>query len=163
MAYNNPQPTYQQPAYQQSPYQQQYAPVFPGPVGLRKTNRSLLKFIFLGIITLGIYDIVVMTESTDTVNIIANRYDGRKSTHYCLMYFLFGWLTCGIGWFVWFHNISDRIGNELQRRGHLRSLSASDYWLWCVLGSLIVAGPFIYYYKFFKAMNELSADYNMRG
>lgn len=138
-------------------------PNYQSPIAPRSTNRSLLKYILLGFITLGIYDIVVMTESTNTVNIVTSRYDGRKSMHYLLMLFLFGWLTCGIAWMVWFHHISDRVGNELQRRGYDRLLSASDYWLWYVLGSLIVVGPFIYLYKFFKALNTLAADYNQRG
>ncbi|WP_300767010.1 DUF4234 domain-containing protein [uncultured Bifidobacterium sp.] len=138
-------------------------PPIQSPVGRRKTNRSLAKFVLLGFITLGIYDIVVMTESTNTLNLIANRYDGKKTMHYCLMVFLVGWITAGIGWLVWCHRISNRIGDELQRRGHARKLSASDYWLWGVLGSLIVVGPFIYMYKFLHAMNELAEDYNQRG
>lgn len=151
-----------QPYPQQTPYQPVTPPI-QAPVGQAKTNRTLLKYILLGIITLGIYDIVVMTESTNTLNRIANRYDGKKTMHYCLMFFLVGWITLGIAWFVWFHKISNRIGNELQRRGHDRMLSASDYWLWNVLGAFIIVGPFIYMYKFLKAMNALSADYNVRG
>lgn len=42
-------------------------------------------------------------------------------------------------------------------------LSASDYWLWGILGSLIIVGPFIYMYKYLKAINTLCADYNHRG
>lgn len=138
-------------------------PPLQAPVGQRKTNRGLLKFLLLGLITFGIYDIVVMTESTNTVNLIADRYDGKKTMHYCLMFFLVGWITAGIAWFVWWHRISNRIGDELERRGHARNLSASDYWLWNVLGSLIIVGPFIYMYKFLHAMNELAEDYNQRG
>jgi hypothetical protein len=29
-----------------------------------------------------------------------------------------------------------------------------------MLGSLIIVGPFIYLYKFFKAMNIIADDYN---
>ena len=42
-------------------------------------------------------------------------------------------------------------------------LSASDYWLWGILGSLIIVGPFIYMYKYLKAINTLCADFNHRG
>lgn len=150
----------QQGHYPQSP---NVLPTIQAPVGQVNTSRGLLKFVLLGIITLGIYDIVVMTESTNTLNKIANRYDGKKTMHYCLMYFLIGWLTCGIAWLVWFHKISNRIGDELERRGHTRMLSASDYWLRNVLGAIIVVGVFVYLYKFFKAMNTLSEDYNRRG
>jgi hypothetical protein len=151
-------PQFQQP--QQCYYQ---APIPQRPVMPVKTNRSLLKYILLGIITLGIYDLVVMTETTNSVNTIVSRYDGRRSMHFLLMFFLFGWLSCGIAWFVWFHRISNRVGNELQRRGYPRLLSASDYWLWYVLGSIIIVGPFIYLFKMFAAVNTLANDYNQRG
>lgn len=128
-----------------------------------KTNRSLLKYILLGIVTLGIYDIVVMYDVTESTNMVATPHDGRKSTNYLLMYFLFGWLSLGIAWLVWYSNLSDRIGNELQRRGMPREVSMSDFWLWCILGSLIIVGPFIYLYKLLKATNMMCEDYNARG
>ncbi|MBB2954623.1 hypothetical protein FHX77_000003 [Bifidobacterium commune] len=147
-----------------NPGMQQYQQeVSAAPVAQLNTNRSLLKWIFLNIITLGFYGLFVMTSSTDALNVIASRYDGKKTVNYPAMYFVIGGLTLGIGWLVWYHNMSDRIGGELQRRGHARNLSASDFWLWKVLGLLIIVGPFVYRYKYLRAMNELCADYNQRG
>ena len=100
--------------------------------------------------------------STD-INTIASRYDGKKTMHFCLVLFIFSWLTCGIVPIVWFHNISGRIGNELRRRGINYSFGAGSFWGWDVLGSLIIVGPFIYAHKLFKAMNLLAADYNVKG
>lgn len=128
-----------------------------------KTNRSLLKYILLGLITFGIYDIVVMYDVTEATNMVATPHDGRKSTNYLLMFFLFGWLSLGIAWLVWYSNLSDRIGNELQRRTMPREVSMADFWLWCILGSLIIVGPFIYLYKLLKATNMMCEDYNARG
>ena len=51
------------------------------PVGQLKTNRSLLKLILLSIITLGIYGIVVMSSVSTDINVIAGRYDGKKTMH----------------------------------------------------------------------------------
>lgn len=64
---------------------------------------------------------------------------------------------------VWNPKISNRIGAELKRRGIFRHISASSFWLWNVLGSLIVVGPFVYMHKLFKATNLLAADYNAKG
>ena len=128
-----------------------------------KTNRGLLKYILLGLITLGIYDIVVMYDVTESTNMVATPHDGRKSTNYLLMFFLFGWLSLGIAWLVWYSNLSDRIGNELQRRGMPREVSMADFWLWNILGALIIVGPFIYLYKLLKATNMMCEDYNARG
>lgn len=43
------------------------------------------------------------------------------------------------------------------------SFGASTFWLWGILGSMIVVGPFIYTYKLLKSMNLLAADYNAKG
>lgn len=51
----------------------------PSPVGQLKTNRSLLKFILLSLITFGIYGIVVMSNVSSDINTIASRYDGKKN------------------------------------------------------------------------------------
>lgn len=128
-----------------------------------KTNRGLLKYILLNLITLGIYGLVVMSTISTDINTIASKYDGKKTMHYCLVVFIFSWLTLGIVPIVWFHKISARIGNELSRRGIGYSFGAGTFWGWNVLGSLIVVGPFIYAHRLFKAMNLLAADYNVKG
>ena len=128
-----------------------------------RTKRSLLKYVLLGLITLGIYDIWQMSEVGETLNLIATRRDGKRTMHYCLMFFLLGWLTLGIGWLVWFHKLSSRIGTEQAARGLPVTVTATTYWLWNILGSLIIVGPFIYTYKLLHAMNDLCADYNARG
>lgn len=142
---------------------QQAQVVSAGPVGQLKTNKSLLKFILLSMITFGIYGIVVMSSVSNDINIIASRYDGKKTMHYCLLCFLVGPITCGIAVLVWFHKISARIGSELERRNIDYSISASTFWGWYVLGSFIIVGPFVYMYKLFNAMNMLAEDYNIRG
>ena len=148
----------------ESNFQNQQAQVVSaGPVGQLKTNKSLLKFILLSIITMGIYGIVVLSSVSNDINTIASRYDGKKTMHYCLLCFLVGPLTLSIGCFVWFHKISARIGSELERRNIDYTIGASTFWGWYVLGSFIVIGPFIYLYKLFKAMNMLAEDYNVRG
>lgn len=83
-----------------------------------RTKRGLLKYVLLGLITLGIYDIWQMSEVGETLNLIATRHDGKRTMHYCLMFFLVGWLTLGIGWLVWFHKLSSRIGVEQAARGY---------------------------------------------
>lgn len=137
--------------------------VSTAPVGQLRTNRGLLKFILLSIITFGIYGIVVMSNVGTDINAIAGRYDGKKTMHYCLVAFVFSWLTLGIVPIVWYHKISNRIGNELTRRGISYSFSAKTFWLWGVLGSLILAGPFIYMHKLLKSMNLLAENYNVNG
>ena len=128
-----------------------------------KTNKGLLKTILLSIITFGIYPLVIMSVISNDINVVASRYDGKKTMHFCLLAFIVAPITLGIGAIVWYHRISNRIGDELKRRGIGYSFSAADFWLWNVLGSLIAIGPLVYLYKMFKAVNLMNADYNTNG
>lgn len=97
--------------------------------GIRlNTNRSLIKYILLSLITFGIYGLVVMSSISEDINTIASRYDNKKTMHYCLIVFLFSWLTLGIAVLVWYHRISDRVGDELKRRGINYPISSTTFW-----------------------------------
>lgn len=137
--------------------------VSTAPVGQLKTNKGLLKTILLSLITFGIYPLVVMSAVSNDINVVASRYDGKKTMHYCLLFFLVAPITLGIGAIVWSHKISNRIGAELRRRGIAYKFSAVDFWLWNTLGCLIIVGPFIYLHKLFKAVNKMNAHYNVNG
>lgn len=150
----------QQP--QQPVYQQQYQ-ASTAPVGQLKTNRGLVKYVLLSLITFGIYGIVVMCKVPSDLNVIASRYDGKQTKSYLLMVLLLSWLTLGIYPLIWYHGMSARIGNELKRRGINYNFSAASFWLWNTLGCLIIVGPIVYTGKLFKAMNLLSEHYNVNG
>ena len=137
--------------------------VSAAPVHKLKTNRGLLKYIFLSILTFGIYGIVVMEDVTMDINIIAGRYDGKRTMSYCLILFLFAALTFGIAPLVWVHRMCNRIGCELLRRGIDYRFGAGTFWGWGFFGSLILVGPFIYTHKLLKSMNLLAAHYNTNG
>ena len=134
--------------------------MYPAPLN---TSRGLIKTILLSLLTFGIYSIVLYSGMSTDINIIATRYDGRKTMHYCLLLFLVAPLTCGIAAFIWCHRLCDRMGNELRRRGIAYRFGAGSFWGWNILGSVIGIGPFIFLHKLCKAMNLLCADYNMRG
>ena len=138
---------------------QNYAP----PAQKLNTSRGLLKTILLSLITFGIYPLVLYSVMSSDINVIASRYDGRKTMNYLLLMFIVAPITLGTGGIVWCHNISDRIGNELKRRGIAYSFGAGSFWGWNVLGSLIGIGPLVYTHKLLKAMNLLCADYNEKG
>ena len=133
------------------------------PIGQLKTNRSLLKFILLSLITFGIYAIVVLYVMAEDMNTLASRYDGKRTMNYALLMFLIGPITFGIAYIVWYHKLSNRIGSELTRRGINQTFSAGDFWLWYVLGSLIIVGPFVYLHKMLKSVNLLCEHYNVNG
>lgn len=133
------------------------------PAAQLKTNRGLLKFLLLSIITVGIYGIAVMSDVSMDINIIAGRHDGKRTMQYCLVFFVFSWLTLGIVPLVWSHRLCARIGAELSRRGIFYPFGAGTFWGWGFFGSLILVGPFIYTHKLLKSMNLLAAHYNIHG
>ena len=129
-----------------------------------KTNRGWLKLILLTIITFGIYPIVFYSKISTDINLIASRYDGKKTLHFCLLLFIISPLTLGIGAIVWSHRLCARIGVELARRGIAYRFGAGDFWGWCILGSMLCClGPIIFLHKLCKSMNLLCADFNARG
>ena len=159
------QPQYQpRPAYTQQPVQTKPAPARGGYAPARKlpTRRGLGKMFWLGIVTLGIYPSVIMSRIPEEMNIVASRYDGKRTEQMLWMPVL-ATLTLGIYALVWIHQLCNRMGAELQRRRIDYKFGASTFWLWNVLGSLILVGPFIYTHKMMKAMNLINSDYNEKG
>lgn len=126
------------------------------------TCRGLGKMFFLSILTLGIYPMVIYSRIVTELNIAASRHDGERTMPYFGMLVLAP-LTLFIYALVWIHGLCRRIGAELQRRGLNYKFGAATFWLWNVLGSLIIVGPFIFIHKMMKSMNKINADFNERG
>lgn len=136
----------------------------PSPVGQLKTDRGFWRYFFLSLITLGIYHFVYWSSISNDINVIAAHYDGKKTMHYCLLFFIIDPLTLGIAYFVWNHKLCNRIGDELERRGMDRMISGKTFWGWSVLGILLLGiGPMIYVHKVADAMNTLASNYNREG
>ena len=126
------------------------------------TKRGLGKMIFLGLITLGIYPMVIYSRIITELNILASRYDGKRTMPFFGMLMLAP-LTLGVYAFVWFHNLCQRIGDELQRRGIDYKFGPAQFWLWNILGAFILVGPFVFLHKLMKSMNLLNKDFNVKG
>ena len=137
-------------------------PVSRPPALALTTRRGLLKWILLNIITLGIYSLYFMYSIKRDLNIIADNHNGSR-TMGLIALCLLTVITFGIATIVWWHKISARIGREQVYRGLEKTFGASTFWLWQVLGAMIIIGPFVYIYKLCKAMNAICADYNVRG
>ena len=126
------------------------------------TDRGLGKMIFLGLLTLGIYPTVIWSRIVTELNIAASRYDGQRTMPYFAACTLAP-VTLSIYAWVWMHKFSNRVGAELHRRNIDYSFSAKTFWLWGVLGSLIIVGPFVYTHKLMQSMNRINEDFNVRG
>ena len=104
-----------------------------------KTNRGMLKTVLLGLVTLGIYPIVVYSQMGRDMNTLSYR-DGKKTMHFCLIRFLVAPLTGGIVGMVWWHRFCNRVGRELERRGMPCKFDAGAFWGWKMTGILLIVG-----------------------
>ena len=94
------------------------------------------------------------------VSAVTSILSGEKLTEVIIILAV---VLLGIVPLVWAHRFSNRVGSELLRRNLPYQFNAGTFWLWNVLGSLIVVGPFVYTHKLLTAMNMLCTDYNAKG
>lgn len=118
------------------------------------TGRGLCKMLFLGILTLGIYPIVIWSRLVTELNIAASRHDGERSMPFFGMVMLAP-ITLGILPLVWMNKLCRRIGCELQRRKNAYSFGPKDFWLWNFLMSFLCGVCMgVCYYLYFVGTNS---------
>lgn len=156
--YNNaPQQNYAAPAPQQPAYN--YGPVANIARSPVNTNYSLLKYILLTILTLGIYGLVVIHNlAKDTNQMCAE--DGDKVGGLCAYFFL-SILTLGIYGIIWNYKVQNRIHNAAPRYGAVVPEDGGTVLLWTLLGMFLFA-PLSWYalHIVFKSANTLGTAYN---
>ena len=154
------------------------------PAAQLRTDRGIIRFVLLSVLTLGIYAIVEFTRIGNDINLIASRHGEKKTMHFCLVLFVYTILSLGIVPLVWTHRLCAKIGRELRRRSIDYSFGAGTFWGWTIAGIalqyfILHNGGFgfgvfwdhflpsicslIYLHKLFTSMNLLSADYNQHG
>jgi hypothetical protein len=124
-------------------------------------QRSLLKFILLGIITLGIYDIVFLYGWTKDNNRLCEGV-GKDSPNYIAV-LLLSMITFGIYGLYWYFKMGDRLQQAAPKYGLSFQHGGTTVLLWMVIGSLLCGiGPFIAMYYLIDHQNQLATAYNVR-
>ncbi len=136
-------------------------PEYRSPLVL-KTNYRWWKMFLLGIITLGIYPLIMREQMVHDLNITTSRYDGRKTLSPMLADFL-SVITIFVYYFVYENKYANRLGRELRRRGINYKLSAGYFWLLNVLFCFTLICPLIYYHRKIKATNLINKHFNETG
>ncbi len=123
------------------------------------TDRSIVAYILLGLVTCGIYDLYMLHCIVQDVNITCAG-DGKKTAG-ILEYILFGILTCGIYDYIWLYNLGNRLQNNSQRYGMNFQEGGTTILLWWIFGSFLCGvGPFIAANIIIKNTNAINAAYN---
>ena len=125
-------------------------------------DRSFVKMVLLGLLTIGIYPAIIWSQMVTELNIVAGRNDGKRTMPYFGMLILAPF-TLFVFFFVWMHKFCNRVGGQLEFRKCECKFGARDFWIWGVLGCLILVGPFIFTNKLIKAMNSINSHYNACG
>lgn len=121
-------------------------------------QRSLLGFIGLSIITLGIYGLVFVYKMTKDINTLTANNSPETSPGLAVVLYMF---TCGIYPLIWYYQQGQKLYDAGTTMGVQVNEKGSSYLLWIILGSFLFGlGPIIALYKFLKNYNNLALIFN---
>jgi len=123
------------------------------------TRRGVIKFFLLGLVTLGIYDLVCLNHVRKEINTILG--DADKKVPPFWIAWIFGWITLGIVPLVWACNVATRLGLLQEAMGISKpKTSFASLFNWCFFGVFILVGPWIGFHRFFAVLNQIEAGLN---
>ena len=125
------------------------------------TNRSLVKCIFLGIITLGIYDLVVTVRMGSDLNRIQKQLGipGKKVMNYIGACFL-SLITLGIPLIIWSIRVPNRVYLYANKTQVEKKGSCKAFFLISILLCWTIIAPLIVLSQLLKTMNNVCKWYN---
>lgn len=127
--------------------------------GMLKTDRSLILWILLSVVTCGIYPYFGLHNIAKEVN-IACEGDGQ-TTPGILEFILLSLVTCGIYAWIWYYKLANRLQVNAPRYGLMFAENGTTVLLWFLFGSLICGiGPIIALSIVIKNTNAICMAYN---
>ena len=147
--YNNNYNNYQNTSYNAGP--QAFMPL--------RTDRSLLIFILLTLVTCGIYLYIFMYYMIKDIN-TACAGDGDE-TPGLIVYILLSLVTCGIYSYIWLYKVGERLARNCQRYGYSVTENGTTVLLWFIFGMWLCGiGPFIGWNILINNTNMVCMGYN---
>lgn len=124
-----------------------------------QTDRSLIAYIVLSIITCGIYGYYFIYKMAYDVN-IACEGDG-ETTGGLVAFLLFNILTCGLYSWYWYYTLGNRLAANSYRYGMSFQENGTTILMWCIIGVFMCGlGPFIAMNILIKNTNKICQGYN---
>ena len=124
-----------------------------------KPDRSLVKYLLLGFLTLGIYEIWYLHYLVKDVNELC-REDGKKSPGIRVA-ILLTLVTCGLYAIFWWYRIADMLNTAARRRNLEVSINGGAMIACILLGNYVFSiVSWVGLYWVFEAANTLAVDYN---
>ncbi|MBO4484827.1 MAG: DUF4234 domain-containing protein [Lachnospiraceae bacterium] len=123
------------------------------------TDRSLLMYIILTIVTCGIYGWWFIYSLAQDVN-TACEGDG-ENTPGLVAFIVLSYITCGIYAYWWYYKLGNRLQSNAYRYGMQFSENGTTVLLWLIFGSFLCGiGPFVAIYILIKNTNAICRAYN---
>lgn len=127
--------------------------------GRLETNRSLLVYILLTIVTCGLYSLFFVYSIARDVNQACDG-DGQKTSG-LVKYILLTILTCGIYSLIWEYSIGNRLSENARKYNLYFSENGTTILMWHLFGVLLCGiGPFIAMNILIKNTNRICDAYN---
>ena len=124
-----------------------------------KTDRSIVMYILLTTITLGIYGYYFIYKLAQDVNEMC-KDDGQK-TGGLIAFILLSFVTCGIYAYYWYYQVANRLQANASKYGITVTESGTTILLWCLIGLLVCGiGPLVAMHLIIKNTNAMAVVYN---
>lgn len=168
-----PQPTQIQPTpvqavqpqpQQQYTGQQQYAQQpAPAPMGYApiKTDRGVIGWLLLSIVTCGIYSYYFLYCLARDINVMCQ--DDGDFTPGLAAFILLSFVTCGFYGLYWYYKIGNRLQANAPRYGLMFQENGTTVLMWQIVGALLCGlGPIFAMNIIIKNTNAMATAYNAR-
>lgn len=159
-----PQPQQQYAGQQQYTGQQQYAQQpAPAPMGYTpiKTDRGVIGWLLLSIVTCGIYSYYFLYCLARDINVMCQ--DDGDYTPGLAEFILLSFVTCGFYALYWYYKIGNRLQANAPRYGLMFQENGTTVLMWQIVGALLCGlGPIFAMNIIIKNTNAMATAYNVR-
>ena len=127
-----------------------------------RASRTLSKFLFLTVITLGIYPLFYIKDLSADINRIC-RGDG-KETAGAVKYIFFSIITLGIYAIYWHYSLGKRMKDSAKSKYRLTLGESGGTYLLCIIPGAFFfgVGLIVLWYFIIKNTNRLACAYNIK-
>lgn len=139
----------------------QDTPLYGGNGRMLKTDRNVIIYLLLTLVTCGIYSLFFFYHMIQDIN-TACEGDGQR-TPGLLAFILLGIVTCGIYDIYWYYKVANRLQQNAPRYNMFFTENGTSVLLWMLIGWLLCGiGPLVGLHIIMKNTNALCIAYNRR-
>lgn len=123
------------------------------------TNRSLVTYIVLSLVTCGIYGYYFLYTMARDVNIMCEG-DGEETSG-LVVFIVLSIVTCGFYALYWYYKLANRLASNAPRYGLNFQENGTTVLMWYLIGLFVCGvGPYVAMYFLIKNTNALAVAYN---